>query len=104
MVFGIGAFGAADAPVALQEQPGADGVGPAGDEGEAAVEAVQAVLLDGEGVEVDADAVRLLLPLRNGQAVGQVRLPEGDVTGAADAVDGDEEGAVALELGDLVGV
>ena len=67
------AFGAADAPVALQEQPRADRVRPAGDQGESAVEAVEAVLLDGERVEIDADAVGLAFPFRERHGIGEVR-------------------------------
>ncbi len=73
---GVDAVCATDAEVGSEEEAGADRIGEAGDEREAGHEGVEAVLLDGEGVERDAQAMGLLLPLRGGfEFAGELRLP-----------------------------
>src|SRR3954451_13776036 len=87
------AVGAADDPVGLEEQAGADRVGEGGDQGRAALEAGQGVLLDGQRVEPGTKARGLGLPFRDvGVFSGEVGLPERYVADTADAEDDDPPG------------
>ena len=66
-------------------------VGKGGYEGRPALEAGQRVLLDGQGMEPGADAMRLPLPFRDaGELLGEVGLPEGDMADPADPEDHDQ--------------
>src|SRR5258706_5338019 len=94
----IEAIRAADAMVALQEEAGADRVGVTGDECESAHEAVQAGLVDRQLIQCDAEAMRLPLPLCGAVLCGKLRLPECDVTGAADAVDRYQPRALRFQI------
>ena len=100
-----GAVGTADDPVGLEEEARADGVGGRGHQGGAALEAGDGVLLDGERVQLRAEAELGLFPRVHGLVLGgKVGFPEGDVAHAADAEHGDQLGTLLLKRADLLAV
>ncbi len=71
----------------------------------AALETGQSILLDRQRMEFGAEAMSLGSPIGLGfELGGEVRLPEGNVTDAADAEDRDQPTAGLFEVADLLGV
>ena len=87
-----------------EDDAGADGVWHSrGSERPGGAERCNGVLLDGEGMQAGADTIGRGLPGFDGRILrGEVRLPEGDVAHAADAVDQHLLRAFSLEGGDLL--
>ena len=90
-------FRAADDPIGLEEKPGADRVGEGRDQGRAALEAGERVLLDRQRVQPGAQSMRLSFPFGHArELIGEMRLPEGDVADPPDAEDHDQLGPLAF--------